>query len=293
MKITNLAVIACMASLMACNSGKKNESADTGPCYVIDNASYKDSVIIGASKAVAECSIAYLELDGYSNGSLTSESADSARMVVKSVDKWIRHMLGDGDTSVAMGEPLAKYMVKDVLGANEGDLRDWNDAFGKDCKDGFPPMSYEFSYEVKKIDCTFHYLTMLYNSYIYTGGAHGGAASIGQTFAFDDGRMLDMDMFRPGTDDKVLELVKKGLMEQYFEVNTEKEFYDMLLIDDGTLSFPANPPYFETEGVCFLYQQYEIAPYAAGMPACVIPFEALSPYFTESTLQLLDLNGKN
>ena len=79
-------------------------------------------------------------------------------------------------------------------------------------------------------------------------------------------------------------------MEQYFEVKTEKEFNDMLLVNNGTLSFPVNPPYFEEKGVCFLYQQYEIAPYAAGMPQCLIPFETLRPYFTEATLDLLDMD---
>lgn len=287
MKIINLAVVACMASLIACNSGKGTKDSDTrpdgqnddaAPAYVVEKVSFKDSVVIGNSKAVAECSLGYLKSD------------DKDNPLVDSVDKWIRSMLKDSDSSVAMGEPLAKYVVKDVLGDNESDLREWNDTFGRDSVDGYPPMSYEFSYEVMPLVTAPRYVTMLYNSYIFTGGAHGGAASVGQTFAASDGNMLGMDMFRPGTTDKVLELVKKGLMEQYFEVKTEKEFNDMLLVNNGTLPFPANPPYFEEKGVCFLYQQYEIAPYAAGMPQCLIPFETLRPYFTEATLDLLDMD---
>lgn len=287
MKIINLAVVACMASLIACNSGKGTKDSDTrpdgqnddaAPAYVVEKVSFKDSVVIGNSKAVAECSLGYLKSD------------DKENALVDSVDKWIRSMLKGSDSSVAMGEPLAKYVVKDVLGDNESDLREWNDTFGRDSVDGYPPMSYEFSYEVMPLVTAPRYVTMLYNSYIFTGGAHGGAASIGQTFAASDGNMLGMDMFRPGTNDKVLELVKKGLMEQYFEVKTEKEFNDMLLVNNGTLPFPVNPPYFEEKGVCFLYQQYEIAPYAAGMPQCLIPFETLRPYFTEATLDLLDMD---
>lgn len=287
MKIINLAVVACMASLIACNSGKGTKDNDTrpdrqnddaAPAYVVEKVSFKDSVVIGNSKAVAECSLGYLKSD------------DKENALVDSVDKWISSMLKDSDSSVAMGEPLAKYVVKDVLGDNESDLREWNDTFGRDSVDGYPPMSYEFSYEVMPLVTAPRYVTMLYNSYIFTGGAHGGAASIGRTFAASDGNMLGMDMFRPGTNDKVLELVKKGLMEQYFEVKTEKEFNDMLLVNNGTLPFPVNPPYFEEKGVCFLYQQYEIAPYAAGMPQCLIPFETLRPYFTEATLDLLDMD---
>lgn len=287
MKIINSALIACVATLAACSHGKSSDGAaqrsdapadSVATAYVVEKVSFRDSVTVGDSKAVAECSLGYLKSD------------DKDNALVKSVDKWIRSMLKDADSSVAMGEPLAKYVVKDVLGANENDLREWNDTFGRDSEDGYPPMSYEFSYEVMPLVTAPRYVTMLYNSYVFTGGAHGGAASIGQTFAASDGNMLDLDMFRPGTTDKVLELVKKGLMEQYFEVKTEKEFNDMLLVNNGTLSFPANPPYFEEKGVCFLYQQYEIAPYAAGMPQCLIPFETLRPYFTEATLDLLDMD---
>lgn len=79
-------------------------------------------------------------------------------------------------------------------------------------------------------------------------------------------------------------------MEQYFEVRTESELRDILLLNNEPFPFPQNPPYFEENGVCFLYQQYEIAPYAAGMPACVIPFETLRPYFTDDVLQMLGLD---
>ena len=33
---------------------------------------------------------------------------------------------------------------------------------------------------------------------------------------------------------------------------------------------PAFPPFLTKEGVVVMYQQYEIAPYAVGMPSCVI-----------------------
>lgn len=286
MKIINLALIACVASLMACNSEKTSKTSAAGtdgqndsdaPGYVIENVSYKDSVMVKDSKAVAQCSIGYIKSGG------------NDKALVSAVDKWTRHMVNVNDTSVAMGEPLAKYVVKNALDSNAGDLRAWVESFGKDRDDSYFPMTYEFDYAVKPMVVTPRYVTMLFTSYVYTGGAHGGAAAIGQTFAADNGMALNLDMFKEGTADKVLELVKKGLMEQYFEVSTEKEFKDMLLVNNGTLPFPANPPYFEEKGVCFLYQQYEIAPYSSGMPACVIPYDTLRPYFTDAVLKLLDI----
>lgn len=288
MKILNFALVACVALAASCNSDKKSSkenqsvpsdaAVDGDAAYVVEQVSYMDSVVIGDSKAVAKCSLGYLKSD------------DKDDALTASVDKWIRHMLRDADTSVAVGEPMARYVVDEVLESGGEDLREWTDSFGKDRDDGYFPMSYEYDYSIKPLIVAPRYVTMLYTSYVYTGGAHGGADAIGQTFAADNGLALDLDMFKEGTTEKVLQLVKKGLMEQYFEVSTDDEFKDMLLVNNGTLPFPANPPYFEENGVCFLYQQYEIAPYAAGMPQCLIPFETLRPYFTQAALDLIDVD---
>jgi len=37
------------------------------------------------------------------------------------------------------------------------------------------------------------------------------------------------------------------------------------------------------------YQQYEIAPYAAGMPSFVLTYQEVRPYLTKEALQLLHL----
>ncbi|MDE6756943.1 MAG: hypothetical protein K2J66_07350, partial [Muribaculaceae bacterium] len=73
MKIINLALVACVASLVACNSEKSSKTAsdenkegsvaDDAPAYVVEKVSYADSVVVDSCKAVAECSIEYLKSD--------------------------------------------------------------------------------------------------------------------------------------------------------------------------------------------------------------------------------------
>lgn len=288
MKIINLALVACVASFVACNSEKTSKTASDenkegavagdAPAYVVEKVSYADSVVVDSCKAVAECSIDYLK----------SDKSDDA--LVASVDKWIRHMLDDSDATVAMGELLAKNFVEKTIKSGGDDLRELNEYFKNDNRGQALKMSYEYSYQVIPLELTPDYVTMMFTSYVYLGGAHGGSAAIGQSFDARNGRKLDMDMFKEGTTDKVLQIVKKGIMEQYFEVRTESELRDILLLNNEPFPFPQNPPYFEENGVCFLYQQYEIAPYAAGMPSCVIPFETLRPYFTDDVLQMLGLD---
>jgi hypothetical protein len=79
--------------------------------------------------------------------------------------------------------------------------------------------------------------------------------------------------------------MKKGL-KKYFEVNTDEELENCLSLEHTyLLPLPANPPLFIKEGVSITYQQYEIAPYAAGLPSFILPYnEAKS---------LMNTTGKN
>lgn len=54
----------------------------------------------------------------------------------------------------------------------------------------------------------------------------------------------------------------------------------MLLIDEDVnhIPLPAWAPYLTHQGVAFAYQQYEIAPYAAGIISFIIPYEKIMPY---------------
>ena len=55
----------------------------------------------------------------------------------------------------------------------------------------------------------------------------------------------------------------------------------------NALSHPVADPYMTEQGVHFLYQPYEIAPYAAGMPAFTISYEDIKPYLTIGALKLI------
>lgn len=278
MKIINLAVVGCMAAtLAACSSDKKeNTEKKTGAkgvdSYTVETVSYADSVVYGDAKAVADCTIGYLKPDSLSTP------------LIENVNAWTRYALGN-TSGAKMGEPLARDVVKKALESNGGDLEEWNEAYGSDSD--MPPMTYEMSYTVKPLVLEPTYVTMMFTSYIYLGGAHGGASAVGQTFASSTGMMLDYNMFRDGTEDTVLALVKNGLMEQYFEVSTEQEFRNCLLFGDQEFTLPTNPPYFTEKGLCFLYQQYEIAPYSEGMPECTIPFASIRAYLTPEVADLI------
>ena len=64
---------------------------------------------------------------------------------------------------------------------------------------------------------------------------------------------------------------------------------DFLLLDGDLIPLPSWQPFPSKDGLVFTYQQYEIAPYAAGMPAFTIPYEDIAPYVLVEVRPILGL----
>lgn len=114
------------------------------------------------------------------------------------------------------------------------------------------------------------YITMNYELYEYAGGAHGSHDIQYATFRKSDGHIMGWDLMGNTPKSQIRQLIKKGLCK-YFEVRTMAELKDYLMVENfSQFPLPTNPPYLAADGVHVIYQEYEIAPYAAGMPECII-----------------------
>ena len=148
-------------------------------------------------------------------------------------------------------------------------------------------MGFEHSVSVKRSYETTKLITFDVLCYQYSGGAHGGCTYLGLTFRKSDGRRMGNDVLRSTDDVEWGNTIKEGLME-YFEVKTEEELQDCLLdVETYMLPLPQAEPSFQENGLLFTYQQYEIAPYAAGMPSFVIPYDKVNKYLNVTGRRLL------
>ncbi len=203
-------------------------------------------------------------------------------LVVNSIREWISESMGGTYTgSLADGRDMLQYYVKSInkdfqkelaeFEAPEEDMASW----------------YSFDEFTKEYETD---LLVTYNHVFetYTGGAHGSHGAVGQTFRKIDGRRMDWSVFQSNRLEDLRHVVKKAIQEQYFDMMDEEEFKNLIL-EEQQLYFPLpeTPPCFLEEGVEFTYQIYEIAPYAAGQPSCVIPYEILSPYFSTTGKSLI------
>jgi len=149
---------------------------------------------------------------------------------------------------------------------------------------------FEYDFSLVKTDETDRYVVFLNEDYVYLGGAHGGIVGQGPlTFDKKTGDLVEQ-FLEPGCLKDIQPLLRKGLAE-YFADNGEEiepeSVDEYLMTDNGVIPFPAWTLFPTESGLGFLYQQYEIAPYAVGMPGFTIPYDDLLPYLTAEAKALL------
>ena len=54
------------------------------------------------------------------------------------------------------------------------------------------------------------------------------------------------------------------------------------------VQFPATEPSLTKDGLLFMYQAYEVAPYAFGRPGVTVPYEKIMPYMTPEGRKLVE-----
>lgn len=136
----------------------------------------------------------------------------------------------------------------------------------------------EFPYEINlqyKITNNSNSLISLYSDFFnYTGGAHGNTIRYAYTINKEKEEILSLkDLFNKGYDyNKIInDEIKKQINinpEKYFE--SAKQFQE--------ISYEQNF-YIEKDNLVIYYQQYEIAPYASGIPEFKIPLNLFRENF--------------
>ena len=158
----------------------------------------------------------------------------------------------------------------------------WQETYANDEE---PGAAFWKTINITKTTETRRYVT--YNCLLtdFAGGIHGFASRFGCTFRKSDGKIIPLLAV---TDSPQLDaLIKKGIMS-YFEVTTDEDLANELFGDDvDNLPLPGEAPYLTDTGIVFIYSQYEIAPYSAGMITFEIPFNDIRPFLTPEAQELL------
>lgn len=259
------AAIATAICLMASCTMTGGTATDTAGYTALDTIEWCDSAAIGG----AETQVAYYAVCPRHGGTAL---ADSMR-------QWIYAQFADTICTppADIGKALARIGQQTI----NGDLDELKQ-LTSDIDDDYT-IYYEHDIKVTAPYEDQEYTTLLCTAYTYLAGAHGSTIVSGATFRKSDGHIMGWDLLSGLTRQQIVAGIKQGLCG-YFGVSGIDELPDRLLLGFGDeqeamrifrddFPLPSTPPYLTDDGVHIIYQQYEIACYAAGMPECTLPQE--------------------
>ncbi len=140
---------------------------------------------------------------------------------------------------------------------------------------------------------TAKYVTFSATDESYQGGAHGSYAYYYTNISKLTHKVVDQTVDttlvrKPG----LQALLRKGILQYMKDCNNEMKESELksalILPEDGHIPLPAHTPWFEKRGVCFTYQQYEIAPYAVGVIDFIIPYKDIKKFLCKEAQALIE-----
>lgn len=114
-------------------------------------------------------------------------------------------------------------------------------------------------------------ISMAITSYMNTGGAHGSLKISFLNFNASTGNLIPRQKLITDS-----EAIKKIALPYFKEATKDKDIFESEL---ETFKLPENIGYND-EGIVFLYNAYEIAPYSTGIIEFEIPFNEIESYLT-------------
>ena len=116
--------------------------------------------------------------------------------------------------------------------------------------------------------------------YVYMGGAHGLETRNYYNFDLKTGKTIsEKDLFKSNYVTELSELIKKRIVEESKEVKEAKDTEPILSLEDTDFWADSIKPngnfYITDEGINYVFNPYEIAPYYIGQTEVSIPFNRL------------------
>lgn len=124
-------------------------------------------------------------------------------------------------------------------------------------------VKYEIKYNQKNL------LSILFFDYEYTGGAHGMTVATSYNFDVNTGNEISLTKVVDNNNavTKVKKFAKIDLLNQGNKLGMTYASDPASITINDNRAF-----YFYDKGIVLKFQQYEVAPYAAGMPEAIIPY---------------------
>ena len=112
--------------------------------------------------------------------------------------------------------------------------------------------------------------------YVYTGGAHGYGFLLTQNYDLQTGnRVYEADLFKEDYFEPLHKLLLQSLLQQTDSADTEYELRNMGYNTDDIV--PNDNFYISEKGITYVYNPYDIAPYAMGRSEILLSWQNIIP----------------
>ena len=155
------------------------------------------------------------------------------------------------------------------------------------------PLEYVSSRTAKVARIDSRVLSMVYNTYTFTSGAHGNYFDTGYTFDTESGEYVTLDML--SSDREALAAFLADYMMKLYKADKDG-YYSARVVEDIALTTQPDVEtaiaalvrdgswYFDEDGMVIFSTVYELGPYAAGIVEFDIPYSDLNGHIDDKWL---------
>ena len=293
MKRKLIAISLLAALLVSCGKESATENTTKPDTSATTETTVEEQTEQPAADSAPEYTVTSVSADGYDyfEGRIECLQITDGQheKLAKAIDEFFSKRVSDFNSSVDSYNKDSEEQNKEMKKSAEEN------------GDTYETIKYSDNVTVSVVRADNQVFSFKIYDYIYLGGAHGGTNVTGYTFDSKTGEQLTIDSFG----DKA----SIANTADIFILNSIAESSDQAragLFDDDALSYVTAiddyftktelPAYYlSNRGIVFVFQQYDIAPYASGIIEFVVPYTQFEDfnkaYIPEDGFYSEDLSG--
>lgn len=191
--------------------------------------------------------------------------------------------------SKVFGEKYTNYSPDSVLPMyvrklHQNYLKDYSPEFQELIKkNGGPSMINEINVEGVALFLDDKILSYSYESYAFLGGAHGNSSRFFYNFDLTDAHLIkEEELFHSNYQESLTQLIKEQIVAESAEIESVADLDNFSFWSDQIK--PNGNFYISEDGLVYVFNQYEIAPYSMGQTEVTVPFSKLKPLMKEGNI---------
>lgn len=161
---------------------------------------------------------------------------------------------------------LEKHVINELY-KEAVELYDYNTSHG------YPVMIYEILLEYHITYNEDFIISLYYDQYEFTGGAHGNTVRISQNWDLRLGKRIALSYFYPNNPYYVIDILKNINNQIKEQIQAGSNYYFDNYCELVLETFRLENYYLTPNSIAIFFQQYDIAPYSSGIPVFYLPYK--------------------